>query len=57
MLRTEEILKLIVQYGIRKIFLIVPKLSRPQWCEPQTYKYLSRCRTSYSRCIISCSHR
>jgi len=27
------------------------------WLETQTYKYLSRCRTPYSRCIISCSHR
>jgi len=25
--------------------------------QSQTYKYLSRCRTSYLRCIISCSHR
>jgi len=24
---------------------------------PQTYKYLSICRTSYSSSIISCSHR
>ena len=30
---------------------------RKSWLmQPQTYKYLSRCRTSYSRCIISCSH-
>ena len=28
-----------------------------RWFMSQTYKYLSRCRTSYSRCIISCNHR
>jgi len=39
----------------------VVKQQSPNWLRdllyPQTYKYLSRCRTSYSRWIISCSHR
>jgi len=26
-------------------------------CSTDMYKYSSRCRTSYSRRIISCSHR
>jgi len=34
-----------------------PESRIPSWYRPQTYIFYARCRTSYSRWIISCSDR